>query len=125
MRKKIKPPQPADDQVRRKKPSPPRSLQVWQGRILLFLESHDPRQLDKETYKVYCRVREAGVSFRGPVPLPVSHASEGGQSRSELHRRLFLVSIPTEEFIPILEKLPLSHTVKASFEVEEAGSYVL
>jgi len=125
MRKKIRPPRPADEKARRKNPSP-RQAGVWQGRILLFLESGDPRLLDKETYKVYCRIRESGVRFKGPVPLPVTHpAPESEQGWTELHRRLFMVSVPTEEFIPILEKLPLSHTVKASFKVEEAGSYVL
>jgi len=93
----------------------------WKGRILLCLESPDPRILDKETHKVYLRILATGVKLQGPVPLPV-HRPEGPVGRENagvLHRRLFRITIPTQEFIPLLEKLPLSSSVTASFRVEE------
>ena len=122
MRKKILPPAPEAIRARTRKSRTRQPRQTaWQGRILLLLQGRDPRLLDKETYKVYCRIRETGVRLQGPMPLQVEREAPGtgAEATAGIHRRLFMVFIPTEEFILLLEKLPLSQSVSASFRVEE------
>jgi len=88
---------------------------------MLHLESPDPNLLDKETAKLYHRIRDSGAEIRGPVPLPVRHpdgsAAEGSPAR--IHRRLFRILSPTGETVALLEKLSLSGAVSARVEVEE------
>jgi len=122
MKKRIAPPHPAPPPPSKRRTAGRRAARSeWKGRILLYLESQDPRLLDKETHKVYLKIRETGVNLQGPIPLPLQRPAgcRDPESPAGLHRRLFRIFIPTEEFIPFLEKLPLSGSVNASFQVEE------
>jgi len=93
----------------------------WRSEVLLFLESEDPRVLDKETYKIFCRLRETAANLKGPIPLPVRRSSASAREAG-VHRRLFKIFFPTEKTISLLEKLPLSGSVHASINVEEADA---
>ncbi|MEW6442183.1 MAG: hypothetical protein AB1640_14695 [bacterium] len=128
--------------ARRYVPSPPppapkrpsrgakaRSLQpddriAWDSRLLLTIESPDPRLLDKEAGKLYHRIAGSGARVRGPIPLEVRSVPPPSAQGTDLrlHRRLFLILFPKEETVSILEKLSLSESVHGTIEVEEAGS---
>ncbi len=108
---------------RKKKPtaSSPEPNPVWKNRLILHLESPDPNLLDKETLKLYNRIRESGAEIQGPVPLPVRHSEESGQGEDAVtvHRRLFKILSPTGKTMTLLEKLSLSGSVSALVQVEE------
>ena len=94
---------------------------TWSGKLLLYIESQDPRLLDKEAGQIYLRIRKSGARVLGPIPLPVEKES-GPSEREEghrVHRRLLQILFPREETIAVLEKLSLSPTVRSSILVEE------
>jgi small subunit ribosomal protein S10 len=101
--------------------SPTTPNPVWKNRLLLHLESTDPNLLDKETLKLYNRIRESGAVVQGPVPLPVHQPekSRSGEDTARTHRRLFKILSPTGKTITLLEKLSLSGSVSALVQVEE------
>ena len=93
---------------------------VWKSEISLFLESADPRLLDKETYKFFCRIGETGARILGPIPLPVQWPEGSQREAVGIHRRLFRILSPTEKTVSLLEKLSLSGSVNASIHVEDS-----
>jgi len=95
---------------------------AWSNKLLLHIESPDPRLLDKEAGKIYYRIRESGARVWGPIPLPVDRrsGSSEGEDGQRIHRRLIQILFPREETITLLEKLSLSRTVQSSILVEEA-----
>jgi small subunit ribosomal protein S10 len=94
---------------------------IWKNQLFLHLESPDPNLLDKETSKLYLRIRESGAQIQGPVPLPVrfQEGSGPGGEPARIHRRMFKVLSPTGKTVSLLEKLSLSGSVTAFVEVEE------
>lgn len=92
---------------------------------MLFLESEDPRLLDKEAYKVFCRLKENAARMQGPVPLPVRWTSVPSRSERQagVHRRLFKIFFPTDATVSLLERLPLSSSVSASINVEDPDAF--
>jgi len=93
----------------------------WKNQVILFLESPDPRLLDKEAFKLYHRISESGAAVQGPVPLPVRPEQRPvpGEGVVRIHQRLFRILRPTEKTVSLLEKLSLSGAVRASVEVQE------
>jgi len=92
--------------------------------LLLHLESPDPNLLDKETAKLYNRLRQSGAEIHGPLPLPVCSPGGGPPPGGDpptprVHRRVFKILFPTGETIALLERLPLSGAVSALVRVEE------
>jgi len=114
------PPAPPAKKTRRR-PLRPEDRSIWTGRLLLYLESPDPRLLDKEAGKLYHRIHESGARMQGPVPLPVDERPSGPErpALQRIHRRLFHILSPGEETAGLLEKLSLSQTVESSILVEE------
>jgi small subunit ribosomal protein S10 len=99
----------------------PEKNPVWKNQLFLHLESPDPNLLDKETSKLYLRIRESGAQIQGPVPLPVriQEGSGPGEGPERIHRRMFKVLSPTGKTVSLLERLSLSSSVTAFVEVEE------
>lgn len=92
-------------------------------KVLVHLESEDPRLLDMEARRLYEILTKSRARVVGPIPVPikVSHDAQGVDAGARVHRRLMKIVKSTEETILLLEKLEMSHHVSIAFEVEETS----
>lgn len=112
---------PLEEKKKRRRQITPAEAGRWRGKLLLQLESPDPRLLDKEAAKIYQRIRQSGARVEGPIPLPVRTVpgTPGRGERQCTHVRCFQVFCPRDETISVLEQLSLSQIVRSSILVEE------
>jgi small subunit ribosomal protein S10 len=93
-------------------------------RILVHMESEDPRLLDSEARRLYEILANSGAKILGPIPIPIKVLTDAHcpEKESRIHRRFMKILTSTEETISALEKLPVSHHISISFEVEDTTS---
>jgi small subunit ribosomal protein S10 len=114
-------PRPPEEKKKRRRQVTPAEAGRWRGKLLLQLESQDPRILDKEAAKMYQRIRQSGARVEGPIPLPARTVpgTSGKQDRQRIHVRCFQIVSPKDETISVLEQISLSQIVRTSILVEE------
>lgn len=114
-------PRPPEEKKKRRRQVTPAEAGQWRGKLLLQLESPDPRILDKEAAKMYQRLRQSGARVEGPIPLAVRTApgAPGQQDRQRIHVRCFQIVSPKDETVALLEQISLSQIVRTSILVEE------
>jgi len=113
---------PPPAQGRKQKREAPATIRS-DDRVLVNMESEDPRLLDMEARRLYEILIHSGAKVLGPIPVPIRVVRDADvrEMESRIHRRCIKILRSTEETISVLEKLQVSHHIAISFEVEESN----
>ena len=99
--------------------------------IVIRLKSHDHVQVDSSTHEIVETAKRTGAQVKGPIPLPTRfekftvltspHVNKDARDQYELrtHKRLVVISQPTDKTVDALMKLDLAAGVDVQISLDD------